>query len=106
MQTLAEFNTLATTLGGTSVAGGKMKVTGTTYFASPNTGATNESGFSAIAGGSRDHIGAFGVINNYMYSWIIDGNRYGISYNSIDISIADANLYKQRGYSLRLIKTT
>ena len=39
------YNTLATYLGGASVAGSKMKLTGTKYWNSPNTGATNESLF-------------------------------------------------------------
>jgi uncharacterized protein (TIGR02145 family) len=49
----AEWTTLVTFLGGTSVAGGKLKITGTTYWYSPNTGATNETGFSALGSGNR-----------------------------------------------------
>ena len=40
------------TLGG-SDAGGEMKTTGTTYWLSPNTGATNSSGYSARGSGIR-----------------------------------------------------
>ena len=42
----AEWSTLTTNLGGDGVAGGKMKSTGTTYWDSPNTNATNSSDFS------------------------------------------------------------
>jgi len=55
----SDFNTLATTLGGNSIAGGKMKMIGTNYFISPNTGATNESGFSALGSGYRSSVGLF-----------------------------------------------
>lgn len=41
-----EWQTLADYLGGPAVTGGKMKEADTTYWNSPNTGATNESGFS------------------------------------------------------------
>jgi uncharacterized protein (TIGR02145 family) len=44
----ADWTTLTTNLGGESVAGGKMKSVGTTFWIGPNIGATNESGFSAL----------------------------------------------------------
>jgi len=50
-------------LGGHPVAGGKMKETGLEHWAAPNTGATNESGFSALAGGCRYAGG--GYLNMY-----------------------------------------
>jgi uncharacterized protein (TIGR02145 family) len=49
----AEWQTLVNYLGGNTVAGGKMKETGTVHWNSPNTGATNESGFTALPGGGR-----------------------------------------------------
>lgn len=54
-----EWTTLATYLGGASVAGGKLKETDTTHWKSPNTEATNESGFTALPGGYRNQVGAF-----------------------------------------------
>jgi uncharacterized protein (TIGR02145 family) len=55
----AEWTTLENFLGGISVAGGKMKAFSSLWFP-PNTGATNESGFSALPGGFR-----FGVDGQY-----------------------------------------
>ncbi len=47
----AEYTVLTDYLGGESVAGGKMKETGTEHWNSPNTGATNESGFTGLPRG-------------------------------------------------------
>ena len=57
--TNAELTTLEITLGGTAVAGGKMKVAGTTRWKTPNVLADNSSGFSGLPGGIRVNIGTF-----------------------------------------------
>jgi uncharacterized protein (TIGR02145 family) len=57
----AEWAILTDYLGGERVAGDKLKETGTTHWESPNFGATNETGFTALPGGSRDYNGSFGI---------------------------------------------
>ncbi len=66
----AEWTTLINFLGGENVAGGKVKESGTAHWASPNTGATNETGFTGLPGGARDcsvayiNIGTYGTWNS------------------------------------------
>ena len=52
-----------------SNAGGKLKSQGTAYWNSPNTGATNESGFSALPGGWRDNDGSFKYVRRDAFFW-------------------------------------
>jgi len=49
----AEWTTLSNCLGGSTIAGGKMKEAGTSHWNHPNTDATNSSGFTSLASGFR-----------------------------------------------------
>lgn len=62
-----EWTTLIVTLGGESVAGGKLKETGITHWESPNNGASNLSGFTALPGGIRP--GFFDWISSHGLWW-------------------------------------
>ena len=64
-----EWTTLTNYLGGEDVAGGKMKSIGTAYWNSPNTDATNESGFSVLPGGYRNYVGSFYDVRLNAFFW-------------------------------------
>ena len=49
----SEWRELINAHGGEDVTGGKLKESGTAHWSSPNTGATNETGFSAVPSGYR-----------------------------------------------------
>ena len=81
----AESQVLVDYLGGSEIAGGKMKEIGTSHWNSPNFGATNISGFSAVAGGYRYYpIGTiFDHMGNFAYFWSStekDGNNAWFRY--------------------------
>jgi uncharacterized protein (TIGR02145 family) len=63
-----EWTALTTQLGGELVAGGKMKEIGTTW-TTPNSGADNISGFTALPGGYRYLDGRFLRIMREAYFW-------------------------------------
>lgn len=106
----AEWTTLITYLGGENVAGGKMKSIGTTYWNSPNTGATNVSGFSVLPGGNRYSDGSFDFISYRAFFWTatqIDYNskfawgRYlGFNFGNVD----RYNNSKSFGASVRCLR--
>jgi uncharacterized protein (TIGR02145 family) len=64
LPSIEEWSALTTYLGGESVAGGKLKEQGTTHWLSPNYGATNEIGFTALPGGYRGGNGTFASIRS------------------------------------------
>ncbi len=64
-----EWTALETTLGGASVAGGKMKEAGTLSWTGPNIGGNNNSGFAGLPGGTRSSDGTFFNISNVGLWW-------------------------------------
>ena len=105
----AEWTVLTNYLGGASVAGGKMKETGTTHWSSPNTGATDESGFTALPGGIRNsNNGGFSSQGYLGYFWSATENgatytwyRF-LFYNNSNVN---RNLnYKSHGFSVRCLR--
>jgi uncharacterized protein (TIGR02145 family) len=106
----AEWTTLTDFLGGGSVAGGKLKETGTTHWSNPNVDATNETGFTALPGGSRNRDGNFNDLANVGNWWSatehpsIDGNAWHrIMVNSVP-NIYRSWYYKEGGFSVRCVK--
>ncbi len=105
----AEWQTLFNYLGGDSIAGDKMKETGTTHWNSPNAGANNNSGFSALPGGYRDFSdGSFFFLGNYGIWWsITENNTSGVGsrtlyYNNSKVGRSDVN--KAYGFSVRCLR--
>lgn len=95
-------------LEGSGVAGGKLKETGTEHWYTPNTGATNSTGFTALPGGFRTTGNTFANrgFNAFWYSATdYDGNRaYGpfVSYN--DSEVKYNGLTKDYAFSIRCVK--
>jgi len=104
----AEWTELIDYLGGESVAGGKLKETGTEHWSSPNTGATDEYGFTALPGGYRNFYGSFHGIGSYGFWWSATELFATYAWNRLmgcNISDVYRNLYsKEFGRSIRLIK--
>ena len=95
-------------LGGDSIAGGKLKEDGITYWDSPNKDATNETGFTALPGGYRNNSGNFGVIGNYGSWWSSSelstnyANYRFLLYNSFYLNTNNIN--KEIGFSVRCVR--
>ena len=66
----AEWVELTNCLGGSAIAGGALKESGLGHWLSPNTGATNSSGFTGLPAGFRYSTdGKFGGIGMETYWW-------------------------------------
>jgi len=106
LPTDTEYSTLTTYLG--SDAGGKMKETGTTNWNSPNTGATNSSGFTALPGGYRNTDGTFASIGINAPFWSSSqSSAESAWYRDLSYNNADAfrnNKAKGYGFSVRCVR--
>jgi uncharacterized protein (TIGR02145 family) len=100
---------LLTAFLGNDVAGGKLKGTGTLNWMSPNTGATNDTGFSAFPGGGRGNDdGTFdnmGYIGFFWTSTMLDytyGKFRSLGYNNSGVGQSGSG--KDNGLSVRCVK--
>ena len=102
----AEWTTLETFLGGSSIAGGKLKQTGFSSWASPNTGATNSTGFSALSGGVRvSSYGSIGSSGGWWSSTEYSASTAWLRFMLLNDSGVNWAFYsKVFGYSVRCIR--
>lgn len=99
----SEWIALQNYLGGQTVAGGKLKESGTSHWQSPNTGATNSVGFSALPAGERGYggysVGSVGMRGGFWST----GNNFFYCSNGDEKFIQSGSKYIY-GYSVRCIK--
>ena len=105
---LNEWISLTNYLGGLAIAGGKMKSTGTQFWQSPNTDATNLIGFSGLPGGTLFAQSNFGFIGSDGVWWTSTAfdlsNSWAIGLYFNQSLVNNAYDYKQRGMSIRCLK--
>jgi uncharacterized protein (TIGR02145 family) len=106
---LNEWNALGTFLGGSLLAGGKLKESGYSHWASPNKNATNSSKFTGLPGSSRDEKGQWsGTVGTFGAWWsgteTDSNNAYYIYLSNDTESLRNSNPDKKMGLSVRCIK--
>jgi uncharacterized protein (TIGR02145 family) len=103
-----ELTTLTSYLGGTTIAGGKLKETGTTHWQTPNAGATNESGFTAFPAGMNNQFGLYQDIFHATYFWSSAQNDATNAWHrslSFDTDAAGTSFFdKSNAVSVRCLK--
>jgi uncharacterized protein (TIGR02145 family)/uncharacterized repeat protein (TIGR02059 family) len=103
-----EWTILIIYLGGDIEASKKLKEAGTTHWASPNTGATNETSFTAIPGGARNRFGGFALIGYYGDWWssteysTTDAWNRGMGFDTNNVGRVSND--KKTGFSVRCVK--
>jgi uncharacterized protein (TIGR02145 family) len=101
-----EWDKLVSHLGGAEVAGGKMKCT--TGWNAPNKGATNESGFTGLPGGTRDYRGAFNFLGFASAWWssseYFSINAWYLALDNLDGGVLRGNTNKGDGLSVRCLR--
>jgi uncharacterized protein (TIGR02145 family) len=94
-------------LGGTSIAGGRLKETGNLHWTDPNSGATNESGFTAVGSGYQS--GGYNGLNYDGSFWTSTANNsinayYVFLYYNVTSAIITYD-NKTISFSVRCVKT-
>lgn len=104
-----DWEILSEYLGGDAVTGGKLKKRGTAHWLNPNTGATDQYGFTAYSSSTQNYDGyQFYVIGDGCYFW--SSIEYDASNAWVRQLICDSaalksfNASKNYGRSIRLVK--
>jgi uncharacterized protein (TIGR02145 family) len=112
LPTWTEWWNMINYLGGTSIAGGELKEAGYAHWFTPNEGATNESGFTALPGGSHSPGIAYGYMGYSGKFWTssetppgyqLKAKSFSLAYNSSAISPSTVTS-KYNEFSVRCIK--
>ena len=105
--TNTEWEELTTYLGPDNIPG-KLKEAGTTHWAIPNTGATNESGFTALPGGQRSEFGVFDFAlwnGEWWTSSEITAKEAFEIWIATDLEYVESSMEdKKQGFSVRCLK--
>jgi uncharacterized protein (TIGR02145 family) len=103
-----EWTQLTEELGGGIIAGGKLKQNGLEYWSIPNEGATNETGFGAVAGGYRRAPGEFESQYYFGYWWSNTKNTIDQTYyrtlQNYNANISRSQTGSRLGMSVRCLK--
>jgi len=94
---------------GTNV-GGKLKDTGTSQWFSPNVGATNQSGFSAIGSGNRSKNGVIQLLKTSCSLWTSTATNFSAYRVAWAVANNLTNIYRgafyfpELGMAVRCVK--
>lgn len=102
-----EWESLKLYLGGANMSGTKLKESGTTHWLTPNTGASNETGFTAVPGGYRNLAGSYVSLHKSCYLWSSTDNAplgWGQSLLYNDNILLRGGFNKPAGVSVRCIR--
>ena len=103
-----EWTALTNYLGGENAAGGKLKESGMSHWGTPNDGANNSSGFTALPAGYRQDDGSFYNINDDDMWWSSTVNNprgaWGRNVNYNYNYVTKDSYNKNYGFSVRCIK--
>jgi uncharacterized protein (TIGR02145 family) len=104
----AEWTTLTDYLGGSKVAGGKLKETGTTDWMGSNKNSTDDYGFTALPGGDRGKKGSFCSVGYYGSWWSSteksSTNAWYRMMHFASSHVSRKNWVKNWGHSVRCMK--
>lgn len=95
-------------LGGSDIAGGLLKESGTTNWVAPNTGATNSTGFTGRPGGYRHNDGSFYFMGENGLYWSSRSESLSLAWfrnlTTASEELHRTNLYKKDAFSCRCVK--